>query len=91
MPVTPAHEQGVVLRWVETPSGVMSERMPVGGRERPQARAHLVPPRPDGLERRAWREADCVLDAVHLDGGGEPVAVLVHALGDADAACGTAV
>jgi len=78
-------DQGA-LHLVEVPPGVVTEGMPPTGREGPQAGAQLVAVRPDGLERRAAREADLALDAVDLDGGGEPVAVLVDALGDAHAA-----
>ena len=83
--VTQAHEQRV-LHLIEVSPGVVVESAPVAFRERPQAGAKFVAPRPDGLERRAGGEADLALDAVDLDGGREPVAVAVDALGDADAA-----
>ena len=60
--------------------------VPTAGQEGPQAGPQLVAVRPDGLERGAVREADLALHAVDLGGGGEPVAVLVDALGDAHAA-----
>ncbi|MCY4511213.1 MAG: hypothetical protein OXG35_30255 [Acidobacteria bacterium] len=73
---------------LEIPVGIVSQGVPFAKRECPEARAQFVPPCPDGLERRAGREADLALDAVHLDGGGEPITVLVDALGDARPAAG---
>ena len=73
---------------IEVAAGVVAEGVALAFGERPQAGAQLVAARPDGLERGAGREADLALDAVDLDGGGEPVAVAVDALGDADAAAG---
>ena len=80
-------DQGT-LDLAEVAAGVVVEGVSSAFGERAQAGPELVAARPDGLERRAGREADLALDAVHLDGGGESVAVLVDALGDADAAAG---
>ena len=73
---------------LEIPGRVVGQRLPRAGRPRAETGAQGVPARPDGLERRAGREADLALDAVDLDGGGESVAVPVDALGDANAATG---
>ena len=74
------------LHLVEVAPGIVAGGVPPPGRERPQAGTQLVAFRPNGSERGGGPEADLALDAVDLDGGGEPVAVLVDALGAADAA-----
>ena len=80
-------DQGA-LDLAEVAAGVVVEGVASAFGERAQAGPQLVAARPDGLERRAGREAALAMDAVHLHGGGEPVAVLVDALGDAAAAAG---
>ncbi len=69
----------------------MGQRVPFAVRQGPQARAQLVAPGPDRLERRAGRKADLALDAVDLDGGGQAPAIFVDAFGDAGAAARGAI
>ena len=70
----------------EIPVRIVGRRVACTGRQRPQTDPQLVPPCPDGLERSTWPEPDFTPETVHLNGGGQSVAVLVDALGDADAA-----
>ena len=72
----------------QIPFRIVGQGVACAGRKRPQARAQLVAPRSDGLQRGVRGKTDLALDPVHLDGRGKPVAVLVDALGDADPAPG---
>ena len=78
----------LALDLLEIPLGIVRQGVACAGRERPQAHPQFVPTAPDGLQRRTRWEAELALDPVHLDGGGEAVAVLVDALGDPDTVTG---
>ena len=86
LPIGEAAERGADL--IEIPHRIAGQRTASALTVETKAHPQLVPPCPNGLDRRAGWEADLALDPVHLDGGGESVAILVDALGNADPTAG---